>query len=358
MILRLLAATLLLISTAQALPPLGADYLGGKHYEKQILETHIKGRAAGIFLTTFGDAHSTVRKLACSGKVSELVVHIAPFDRSHAYPLDRLKAQVRKHAPFLERLAVECPGTTIMPSPACEHNHSAKKYKPILDLTRKLAPHTLPVNSVWKGEVVYGYTTEIHLENSRPRTPPRGEYTVSFDGFGGDGSGDFTDADIPTILARYEGAKHVRLWNFRYNGKFGHKDTTPIGQRKHWPVANYLRGHNATMKVREGAVTWPKNSLYKTFADDHGQGGKDNKAMVILPVKKPSVKVFDSNGNHIDTFGRVTPDHSSDPVGARYYSKNYAYQVANEARKRTGSSLIRIENLPLTDADLRSGRFK
>lgn len=355
---RVITFLLLFVSTAQALPPLGADYLGGKHFERAILQTHPQGWAGGIFLTTFGDARSTVRALACSGKVGELVVHISPFDRSHAYPLRQLEAQVRKYAPFLERTAKECPRAIIMPSPACEHNHKAKDYKKILDLTRKLAPSTLPINSIWKGERVYGYTTEIHLENSKPRAAPGGDYTISFDGFGGDGSGDFTDADIPKLLERYQTARHVRLWNFRYNGKFGHKDTTPVDKRKHWPDVDYLKGHNAMLKQREGAVTWPKTALYKPFADDHGQGGKDNKAMVIIQTSKKTVRVFDSSGKLVDEMIRAASDHNGLPKGGRFYSSRYAYQLGDSAKKNTGSRLIRVENLPLTDADLRSGLFK
>lgn len=340
------------------LPPPGVDYLAGKHYQRVMIETHPKGWAGGIFLRTFGDARSTVKAMACSGKFSEIVVHLASFDRSHAYPIDKLKRQVIADAKWLEGIAKQCPGATLMPSPFCEHNHPVKKMKPLLDAIRKVAPSTLPVNSIWKGEAVYGYTTEIHLENSRPRAPPRGDYIISFDGFGGDGSGDFTDADIEKILRRYSGARHARLWNFRYNGKFGHKDAASIAERKHWPDADYLRGHNATMKLREGPQTWKDNALYKPFADDHGTGGKDNKAMAIIANKLDSVRVFDSKGNQVDRMGRLTPDHNGDPKGRRFYSSKYAYQIAELARKNTGSGLIRIEGSPLTDGDLRSRRLK
>lgn len=343
---------------AQPLARPGVDYLFGNKYQSVMLKTHPKGWAGGIFLRTSGDAQPTVKAMACSGLFSEIVVHLAPFDRSHAYPIDKLKPQIIADARWLETVAKQCPQTTLMPSPFCEHNHPTNKIKPVLDAIRKAAPSTLPVNAIWKGGQVYGYTTEIHLENSRPRGPPRGDFTVSFDGFGGDGSGDFTDADIEAILRRYSGARHVRLWNFRYNGKFGHKDPSDIGRRKSWPDEKYMRGHNAMMKAREGAITWKGKNLYKPFADDHGDAAptKDNKALAILPgINKGSVDVFDSKGNRIDTMRRFTPDHADGP---RYYSSRYAFEIAQSARKNTGSGLIRIEGNPLTDGDLRSGRLR
>jgi len=346
---------------AQPLPPPGVDYLAGNMYQSVMLKTHPKKWAAGIFLRTFRDARKTVRAMACSGNFSDIVVHLAPFDRSHAYPIKALMPQIIADAKWLQQVATDCPQATLMPSPFCEHNHPTKNIKPVLDAIRKAAPSTLPVNTIWRGGQVYGYITEMHLADSKPRAPPRGDYTVSFDGFGGDGSGDFTDADIESILRRYSTARHVRLWNFRYNGKFGHKDPSDIAHRKSWPDEKYMLGHNAMMKAREGGITWQPNALYKPFADDHGIGGKDNKAMAILPGRNVgTVRVFDRNGKQIDSMQspKLNPAHNGEPKGIRYYSTRYAYEIAQSARKNTGSGLIRIEGSPLTDGDLRSGRLK
>ena len=366
MINRLILAALYFIITgcfgvAWAQTP-GVDYLLGRNYQKAMLETHPATWAGGIFLRTGGDARATVKAMCQSRKFSDLVVHLAPFDNSHAYPINKLLPQIIADAKWLQSIQTLCPDTRLMPSPFCEHNHPANKIKPVLDAIKKAAPSTYPVNTIWRGGVVDGYTTEMHLADSKPRAPPRGEYTVSFDGFGGDGSGDFTDADIDTILKRYSSARHIRLWNFRYNGKFGHKDRTPLSARKHWPDANYLRGHVAIMRPRVGALAWPDSALYKPFADDHGIGGKDNKAMVIIPSGKSSLRVFDSSGKQIDTMAipppPLDPNHNGEPKGRRFYSKKYAYQLAELARRNTGSQLIRIEDMPLTDGAKRSGRFK
>lgn len=333
----------------------GADYLGGKHYKRAIMRTHPSGWAAGIFLRTFGNATGLVEKMAKSGKFSEIVVHLAPFDRTHAYEFSKYVPQAKKDAKEMESLARKYPNTIIMLSPFCEHNHSRSKMKPLFEELQKIAPSCVMVNSIWKGQEVPGIITEIHLENSKLKKKPTGEYTVSFDGFGGDGSGDFTDTNIEKILINYSDARHIRLWNFRYNGKFGHGDKTPIEKRTAWPDESYLRGHNAMMKKREGTLTYSNNALYKPFADDHNQGGKDNKAMVIAKKSSETLTVRDSKGNRIDTLRRLRPDHED---GARYYSSKYAYQIADAAQKNTGSRLIKVDDLPLTDGDLRSGKFR
>lgn len=355
----ILAATTV---TPAPLPPFGADNLGGKHYPKAAVKAAKKGDVTGIFLRTFGDARQTVLAWAKSGKFSEIVVHLAPFDNSHTYPIKKLQKQVLADAKWIQKNVVAvAKDTKILISPFCEHNHKARDSIPLFDKVRKAAPGALMVNSIWKGDEIPGTITEIHIPSSKQLpNKPKNQYTVSFDGFGGDGSGDFTDANLAPIFSKYSDARHIRFWNFRFNGKFGHKDTTPISQRKHWPDVKYIKGHRAQMKHRAGAITWPNNSLYKPFADDHGAAPptKDNKAMVILPVKKSSVIVRDSNGKQIGKMNRYLPDHSGDPQGARYYAPVMAFELADAAKKSSGSELIEIDGMPPTDGYLRSNRLK
>lgn len=340
---------------------LGNDFLGINKYYDTAIRGHRRGDVAGMFLRTFGDARKTLEKMVRSKQFSQIVVHLAPFDRSHSYPIDSLRKQILADTRFCQGLA-ERSDTQIMISPFCEHNHSASEMRPLFNDMRAIAPKCVLVNTIWKGEEVDGTITEIHLENSK-RLPkkPRNQYTVSFDGFGGDGSGDMPDADVDAILAKYSDAIHVRAWNFRYNGKSSHKDQTDLGKRTCWPSVKYIRANRAILDPREGAATWGSGALYKPLADDHGENEptKDNKALAILPkVNKPSVRVFDSKGKQIDVMRRFMPDHTGDPKGPRYYSTKYAFEVAELARANTGSNLIRVEDSPLTDGRKRSGRFR
>lgn len=348
----------------------GSCTLGGAHYSRPAIAKHPQGQVGAVFLRTFKYSRPFIVSMLRSGKYSEIVVHLAPFDYSHNYPINSTLPQVLKDAADMEALQKQFPGTLLMLSPYCEHNHNARAMKPVLDAVKSAAPNCEVVNSIWKGQEVPGYITEIHIPNSKqlPRVP-RQPYTVSFDGFGGDGSGDFTDTDVVALLNRYKSARHIRWWNFRCNGKFGHKDTATLANRKHWPNGDYLAGHYAMMKYARAVPLWKETDrLYKPFSDDHGNVGvsKDNKAMVILPLplSVKRIEVLDVNDKligHMDA-PRVNPMHQGQPKGMRYYSPIYAYRLGNQAERSSGVRAIKFRagnfvTAP-TDADLRSGRFK
>lgn len=339
----------------------GQDYLGGVCYEKEILRTHNQGWVGGFFLRTFkrpdqkqADARSFIERMVKSGKFSEVVIHAAPFDHSHVYDFSKYLPQVKKDAAWADRVSRENPSCVVLFSPFCEHGHSAAQMIPVFNDLKALAPSCLMLNSVLNfGQVIEGVLTDVHLANGHKLMKPMGNYTVSFDGYE-----DMPSADVQAIIQFYSDARHIRAWNSRHNGKVKVNETTPEFDRTNWPSKEYLRGHNALMKSREGQKSWPKSMLYKNFAEDSKTDKKANKAMCILSVDAPFVKVYDENGTVIDRMKRVTPDFTGDPKGKRYYSSKYAFQLGNIAQANTGSRLIRIEGTPLTDADLRSGLFR
>ena len=346
---------------------LGFDYLGAVCFEREMLKTHPKGRCGGLFLRTFKrkdqkvpDARMTVEHMAISGDFSELTVQMAPFDGDHNYP-KKLTDQLKEDAIWLNGVPMRYPVPTLI-SPFCEHKHPRSVMEPIFEELKILAPHCLLVNSILPGMKAYnipGVILELHLQNSKKLPPePEGEYQISMDGWGGDGSGDFTDCDLEAIIKMYPRARQFRGWNFRCNGKFGHSDTAAVFNRKNWPSEKDLNGYHAQFKHREIPMAYPNNSLYKPFADDHGKGGKDNKAMVITPKAQGTLQVKDKNGKTIAQMTRMYPDHADEPKGPRYYSTKYAYELGDLAEKSSGSRIIKIANLPLTDADLRSNRLK
>lgn len=339
---------------------LGLDYLLGHHYQQAMLSAHPRGLCGGIFLRTSGNALSTVEAMCRRGTFSEIVVHLAPFDRSHTYPINRLISSILVDAKAVQAIQVKYPKTFILLSPFCEHNHKATDMQPVFVKLKQAAPSCGLVNSVWKGERVSGIPTEFHLPNMKSLPKIQDGDLISFDGFGGDGSGDFSDCDIQKIIARYPNARQIRGWDFACNGKYSHDDPTPLGDRDNFPTKEYLQGKHATMSPREGTISWDsKKGLYKAFSDDHdGNNPKDNKAMCIINIRGETLAVFDSKGKKIDAMQRVRPDYNdkNSPLYGfpRYYSKYYAFQIANIAYKNTGSYLIKIGTMPLTDGRLRS----
>lgn len=353
---------------------LGGDFLGAAFYTKQALQASEPGDCFGIMPETFtgknGAGWKAVEAFGASKKFFEGVVHITPFDGSHKYPVSSLKALLKKNTQRMEVLANKYPNTIWMISLFCEHKHPRSVMEPLYKELKPLAPSCLFVNSILSGgQEVPGMITEIHIESSKtlPKEPSL-EYIVSFDGFGGNKkySGDFPDANIAAILAKYPCARHVRHWNARHNGKYSPTEPNPPApnSRKIWPDTGYLKQHRATLTPREGKLTWPSNALLKPVADDHGKGdAKDNKLLVILPRGGSSVDVLDSKGTVIAKLSTMgLPPHTGDPKGPRYYSTKYAYQVGNIAIANTGSRQVRIragkDVYPLTDVALRSGKFK
>jgi len=341
---------------------LGCDYLAGVKYQRALMQAHRRGDCGGIFLTTFGNARPLVERMCKSGKFLEIVVHIAPFAKAYSVP--KLRSLVLKESKWLNSLA-EKYDQVIMISPFCESPNSAATMKPLFNDMRKVAPCCLLVHSIHgPGQEVDDTITEIHIEKSSalPRVP-KNEFTVSFDGAGSVGTGDMPDLDIDSIINRYSKARHIRCWNFQFNGKYGNKDPRAINKRDDWADVPYIRQTRALLDPRRGFLTWPNTMLLKQ-ADDHDEpdlSSKDNRLMCILPKRAAgSVKVYDVKGNHIDTMTspRLNPEHNGEPKGMRFYSRKYPFQVANIAFKNTGSYLIRVESSPLTDGRKRSGRFK
>lgn len=344
----------------------GIDALGGCRFQPELLKAITPDTVVGLFYKTFDKGPLTGKRLLealCKFGVKEIPVHLAPFDPTHRYPIGQLMPKIKIWAREVEAIAVRNPSCIILMSAFCEHNHTAKEMAPVIAELQRIAPSCLMLNSIWKGQRVPGIITELHLESSKtlPRKP-EGEYTISFDGFGGNGKGDFPDTDVQAILAKYSDARHIRAWNFRFNGKYGDKDKTPINSRKFWPSVEYIKGTLEIMRAREGEITFQKDKLYKPFADDHGEGGKDNKATLIINSKASSVEVLDSKGNVIDVMKRFGDPHTGTPKGNRYYSSKYAYQLASKARSKTGSSLGRFRApgmlTPYTDLGLRSNLFR
>jgi hypothetical protein len=214
------------------MPIPGADYLAGAKYPSAIVAEHVRGGAAGIIHRTFGDAVPVVRLLCPIA--SEIVVHVAPFDYSHSYPIKKYLARVLSDAKKFERVAKNC-NAVILLSPFCEHQHTTMTMARVFRRLRRVAPSTLMVSSSLNNIEVTGAITEIHIpSNGKLPAVPRSEYTVSYDGYP-----DFLTAR--SVLRKYRTARHVRWWVPQMNGKAYAAEKTPIAERFNWPTRELLR---------------------------------------------------------------------------------------------------------------------
>ena len=350
------------------MPKLRVAALGVVCYESAVIKAVPKSfRVAVLLKWGKKDSLKTIENLARAG-FAGIDVGLAAFDYSHRYPLT-LVPGVLKDAKRIEALAAKYPRVEFRICPFWEHNHKKADIESVFKKLIAAAPHCKMLNVIWKGSETSLAATEIHLPDSKPKKKPLlPGYTVCTDGFGGDGKGNIADADVQAILARYSDAECHSIWSFGMNGKFGYKDLRSIDERDDYASAEYLSGHIKLLGPREGVAPGVvKGQLFKAFADDHDapdSDSKDNKFLCIFSAKG-TAEVIDSKGKVIEKLQRVLPDYkSNDDLNgcARYYSKRYAYQLADIARKNTGSNMIQVRvgksvTKP-SDGRFRSGRFK
>lgn len=180
---------------------IGLDDLLGIKYQQAILASHPTGKAVGVFHRTVDNALPLVKAVAAARRTPLIRDHLAPFDRSHQYPIAALLPQMLADAKSLEVIQKMNPSICIVISPFCEHKHKARDMIPVFEHLRSVAPSCKFVNSVLRGgERVPGIPQEYHIENMSSIPSIQSGDAISFDGFGGKGEGDFSDCDIQSIL--------------------------------------------------------------------------------------------------------------------------------------------------------------
>ncbi len=132
----------------------GTDDLFGACYQKVMIDTHPEGWAGGIFWSTpklpdQPDARKAVMAIGKSGKWSELVVHLAPFDKTHRYDLQANLPIVYSACSYMFRVARRYTNTKFILSPFCESQHSKETMIPIFKEMKTRAPNCSFVHSVY-----------------------------------------------------------------------------------------------------------------------------------------------------------------------------------------------------------------
>lgn len=227
---------------------LGNDTLGALHYKQALFASHPRGNSASIMLRTFGDARPLVEEMCKSGIFGAITLQLMRFSNAHSYEIKKLLPLILDDGKWAQSLQKQFPKTPLKLSPLTEHNLPRNRSIPVFQALKKVAPSCELINTIWKGDVIDGITTEIHIENEKPRPKPRGRYVITFDGFGGDGSVSFTGYNLRSIVIRYPDAKEIRGWDFPNNGKIDYRDKTEIDERIHWASAEQLTKQNQILR--------------------------------------------------------------------------------------------------------------
>ena len=321
------------------------DYLAGAHYESEILSAHTPGVGAGFLYRPFKDPINVAAKMAAKGGIYCPLIRIhGEFQYDHTF---ENASAIIDYTVRANSLALKYPGTQFFYSPRCEPISSrAQALEIMLACSRRVTAGNLRlVNGVYRGPSLPGVIDEVH--GAKVRAPDGEFWFKSADGVGGNlirrpdvYDPRWVDIDVPAWMDGGPNLAAAFGWNFRFNLKYGPKDKTPVEKRKLKPSVEYIKGHTRLLFPIGGKQELKKGVTWKAFADDHGKGDKkDNKALVIIPDKHSSVSLYDVRGREIS---KAKYYGTFEGGGYRYYFPEWAYQLAAEALRKSGSEFCTI----------------
>lgn len=319
-----------------ALAQEGHDFLalGNPNFSVQAAISAIRpGAAIGVFDDawpgSFGNPEPKLRKLLATGKVATLRVQIY---WSYSHDPAPLKV-VKKALPKWIKLQRDFPNVKVLISPSCEYRSSTPKSLVTAWVQAIKAAGLEPVLSPMPGApVVPGVLVEHHGDKVK------GAQAVSLDGQS------FADADTGRLLAANPKAKYFLAWLLSYNCSASGNNPPP-SQRKDCPTEKDIRAADALFAPKVYGNLKPPQ-LYKVMSEAHvnGTDPREKRPLLILKEKAPFAEILDSNGAAFLKF----PYYSTYlDQGHRYYSGSglrlYGYEIAELARKRTGSSVVKVK---------------
>lgn len=344
---RFLLPLFFLVSTAYAMP--GMDYLGGAKYCDAINASHPRGYAAGFFFDTFGDALPCIERLFRSGKADTFRLHYEWSD-THTFPPTSFDRIANKGG-AVEKLIKRNPGIKIHPSGACEHNLDAPQGRLLKFKVLAKCPSCAGyVNSVWKGALIDGIN-EVH--GAKPRKPS-GQYMVSFDGTPA------VDSDVTLWKQQYSDALIQFLWEPRFNGRWEDNDKTPRPDRKGYPDAKFINSISYLFNDRGAVGSLGKTDIFKSHSENKGSGdNRAEKPVAILSAKASEISLVTTNGKEV---AKARYYGSFEGNRSRYYFPNWGFELAEKARKLSGSPLTFIQagraKLGPVNPAFRAGSFR
>lgn len=314
----------------------GFDFLGGPQFIRTAAGAYPAGWAVGVFWTQFGDGKKFCDAMYAAG--CRIIRVQGTWDPSHKYGSD-FKSRATKNCSEVNAWAKAHPLAQVFYSPFCEHNHSKATMLPFFTQLIQKYNYVTYVNSIWRGEQIPGIVTEVHGD-AKPGNEP---YIYSFDGVA------CVDADVEAMKARHSKATLFFFWDARFNGKFEANDpATAPTKRKGWPDKKHIQSIQYLWNARGDVSKFPKDYLWKSHSENKGNGDRRaEKPCLIVPIKVSEIALTDINRTKIATLKRYDPPMTSSPWsqgnrGYRYYVDSWGFELAEKARKKTGSPVCKF----------------
>lgn len=309
------------------------DYLGGARYKGAILKAHRPGLGAGFFskLDGFGDALPVADALAASGKCPWIRLH-AMWKDGHGYTRADFPAIV-KEARRIQALAAKHPDIQWAISGACEHKLNAKDAGDLANLVKMAAPSCVYVNTPMEGGAFLpGERNEIHAKLN-PGHSPVPNFDFSFDGQ------PCTDRDVEAFKAGYSKANVFYMWDARLNNQWEYGDSVPRPEREGMADEKFIRSLNALCDPC-GQVHLPKGYLWKSHAENHGNGdARAEHPVFICPDKAAKAQLIAENGKLVAEL----PYYGTYGPRFRYYGRTWGFEMARTAIALSGKPLCQIK---------------
>lgn len=306
----------------------GIDYLGGAMYGGVLVRAHQAGFAAGFFAETFGNVWPVIDKLCATGRCPLVRVH-GPWTAHKYIPAQHDKA-IFAALEKTNRLSDKYPGIEFQFSPVCESDARGAAWQNLFKKCLHLARDIQIICSVYKGELIKGYTAEIHGNHAIPV----GAYQHSDDGTSS------VDANVQADNNKHSRAKVRFFWHPSLNLKYKTKlsgdeipevrknDTSPPKQRWCKPNVEIILSL-AALSVDKGAPKLKPRNLWKSHADRHATppDPRAYKPVLISPVKANVVFLVNDAGQVVHQSTKREPYKDG---RWRYYFSHYGYQIADK----------------------------
>jgi hypothetical protein len=147
----------------------------------------------------------------------------------------------------------------------------------------------------------------------------------NFENFSFDGSS-CVDSDVEKLKKEFASAQTFFFWEPRFNGRWEDNDPTPRPNRKGWPDGKLIKSVTVLSTPR-GDVDLPDKWIYKSHAENHGDGAsRSEKPVMIAPIKVREI-MLKKGGNNIASLRYFGPYANE---GFRYYAIRWGYEIATD----------------------------
>lgn len=335
----------------------GMDYLGGAMFPSILLKAHPAGWAAGFFADTFGNCFGVADKLAASGKCPLIRIH-GPWTAHKYNPKQHDKAIFAAFDKTIN-LARKHPNVSFQFSPVCESDARGKAWQTLFTRLSDRNPsgEVALVCSVYKGEFLKGYISEVH----GPKGAPGARYNYSYDGTNA------VDSDVQNDKQTHKNADVFFMWHPSFNLKYKTKvteedkkknpkvyknDTAPPKERHCKPTVELIQSLEALAPAK-GKPVLQKRNLWKSHADRHETPPEARAYKPVLISPERADQAFLMDGAVV-----IAKSNKREPYNDgrwRYYFPKFGFQIAQRVlRVLVGQTDVGQVNPPFREGEYRS----